>query len=186
MITKDMTIGEIVEKHPNAADLMANFGLHCMGCHTNPFETLESGVLSHGFSSDDLNMLLTELNTLEENKGRETITLTQPAPLTVSEAAAKEIKNLLEVQRKADHGLKVCVIPGGCAGFRYEISFVKEPTSNDLVVEDKGLKLFVDPTSAEFLAGAQIEYTAGLMGAGFKVTNPNEKKACGCGNSIGF
>ena len=63
MITKDMIIAEVVERYPAAAGLMENFGLHCFGCHANPFETIESGVLSHGFSEQEMDTLLTDLNT---------------------------------------------------------------------------------------------------------------------------
>jgi len=183
MITKDMMIGEVVEKYPMAATLMEEFGLHCFGCHSNPSESIEAGVLSHGFSATEVEMLVTELNKLavepQVNKNSE-------GTVMVTETAAGEIKNLLESQKKADHGLKVKVVAGGCAGFKYEINFVKEPAQGDTTIESNGLKLFVDPQSMNYLKGCQIDYTSGLMNAGFKVINPNEKHACGCGSSIGF
>ena len=188
MITKDMMIGEVVEKYPNAADLMANFGLHCFGCHANPYETIEAGVLSHGFSEEALNELLKELNTLEQQENSKgTITMqTQQTQVQVTENAAEEIKNMLEAQKKTGYGLKVKVIRGGCAGYMYELNFVKAASPGDTTIESRGLKLFVDPQSAPLLEGCEIDYVAGLMNAGFKVNNPNEKKACGCGSSIGF
>jgi len=188
MITKEMIIGEVVEKYPGASGLMANFGLHCFGCHANPYETIEDGVISHGFSETELNTLLIELNTLAEQSKKNTINQehSQEKIVSLTENAAAEVKNMLKMQGREGFGLTINVKSGGCAGFMYEINFAKEPSARDIVVEDQGLKLFVDPEAVEFVRGAQVEYVAGLMNAGFKVVNPNEKKACGCGSSIGF
>ena len=181
MITKEMTIGEVVEQYPQAADVFTNFGLHCVGCHSNPFETIEGGTLGHGMPEEEMNNLLVELNKIISSAKTSSITA-----MSVTENAALEIKNLLDSQRKSDHGLKIKVVPGGCAGYKYEINFVKAGAENDMVIEDKGLKLFIDPASSKMLQGCTIDYVAGLMGAGFKVLNPNEQKACGCGSSVGF
>lgn len=180
-----MTIGEVVEKYPNAADLMSEFGLHCTGCHSNPYETIEAGVKGHGFSDQDLQLLLTELNKLENKQGQ-TVTVQTQASVSLTSNAAEEVKNMLDAQKKTGYGLKVKVIKGGCAGYMYEINFVKEANPGDITVESQGLKMFVDPGSVPHLQGVEIDYVAGLMNAGFKINNPNEKKACGCGSSVGF
>ena len=76
-------------------------------------------------------------------------------------------------------------MPGGCSGMSYGLDFEKEPESDDIVVETHGVKLFVDAESDSMLRGAVIDYVDALQGAGFKISNPNAKKTCGCGQSFG-
>ena len=64
-ITKDMTMGEIIEKFPFASEVMLSYGLHCVGCHVNPYESLENGALGHGMSDEEVNSMLQELNDLD-------------------------------------------------------------------------------------------------------------------------
>ncbi|HEV8360805.1 MAG TPA: iron-sulfur cluster assembly accessory protein [Candidatus Thermoplasmatota archaeon] len=104
--------------------------------------------------------------------------------LQVTETAAKMLKQAADQQGKADHGLKVDVFPGGCAGFMYELSFQKEPVNGDMVVEVNGVKLFIDPANEPILEGIVIDYIDSLMGGGFNIKNPNATSSCGCGKSF--
>ena len=77
------------------------------------------------------------------------------------------------------------VVAGGCSGYQYLLDFESAPTENDAVVEQHGLKLFIDSASHSMLKGVRIDYVDGLQGAGFKIENPNAKHECGCGKSFG-
>ncbi len=80
-------------------------------------------------------------------------------------------------------GLRVGVRGGGCSGFQYELAF-DERRDTDIVFEDHGLQLLVDPQSLAYVDGSQIDYVDSLQGAGFQVSNPNVTAACGCGSSF--
>ena len=80
-------------------------------------------------------------------------------------------------------GLRVGVKGGGCSGFQYQLAF-DERRDDDIVFEDHGLQLLVDPQSLSYVDGSQIDYVDSLTGAGFKVVNPNVVAACGCGSSF--
>ena len=105
--------------------------------------------------------------------------------VTLTEKAAGKIKKLLEKENKKDYGLRVGVVMGGCSGYMYDISFEKEPKSSDTVMEDKGVRIFMNPESITFMKGSTVDYKDGLQNAGFKIENPNVKRSCGCGHSVG-
>ena len=94
---------------------------------------------------------------------------------------------LVTAQRLAGVGeprLRVRVIGGGCSGMTYVLDIVDEPDENDKVIEDQGMKLFVDRKSYVFLAGTTLDYSGGMNGKGFVFNNPNAKTTCGCGTSF--
>lgn len=104
--------------------------------------------------------------------------------VTVTDVAADKIKTMIEDQDNPDLGLRVMISGGGCSGFQYKLAFDKSATDNDQIIEQNGIKVFVDNKSAIYLMGAELDYVEGLMGAGFKVSNPNAKGTCGCGESF--
>ena len=104
--------------------------------------------------------------------------------VTVTESAADKIKTMIEDQGDTDLGLRMMVAGGGCSGFQYKLAFDKETGENDQVLEQNGVKVLIDTKSAIYLMGAELDYVEGLMGAGFKVNNPNAKSTCGCGESF--
>jgi iron-sulfur cluster assembly accessory protein len=81
-------------------------------------------------------------------------------------------------------GLRVAVRGGGCSGLEYALDFEVEARENDHIIEYDGLRVFVDPVSARYLQGTQIDYVMGATGAGFKFDNPNASGSCGCGSSF--
>lgn len=99
-------------------------------------------------------------------------------------AAANKIRSLLTERNMPSHGLRVFVAGGGCSGMQYGMSIEKEPGEFDSVFERDGVKVFIDPTSMMYLAGAQIDYVDNLMGGGFRIDNPNAVSTCGCGHSF--
>jgi iron-sulfur cluster assembly accessory protein len=104
--------------------------------------------------------------------------------INVTETAAQKIKSLLNEQGKSDYGLRMKVVGGGCSGLSYKLDFDKDPTNQDTVIEEHGVKVFVDMKSALYLAGTELDYKDQLMDAGFKINNPNAKSTCGCGESF--
>lgn len=108
-------------------------------------------------------------------------------PVHVTEAAAGKIVQLLAEEKKTEAGLRVFVQGGGCSGFQYGL-MIEEGAGDpdaDRVFESSGVKLFVDPISIRYLAGAEVDFVDNLMGGGFTIRNPNARTTCGCGQSFG-
>lgn len=105
--------------------------------------------------------------------------------ITFSEVGAQKVRDYLDAQGAdvAVAGLRVGVKGGGCSGFQYVLAF-DEQRGNDVVFEDHGLRILVDPQSISYVDGSQIDYVDSLTGAGFQVSNPNVTAACGCGSSF--
>lgn len=112
---------------------------------------------------------------------------TKPAPLTISlsKEAVDHVRDFSKEAGISSPNLRVGVKGGGCSGLTYVLDLVAEPQENDKVIEDHGMKLFIDKNSYVFLAGTTLEYSGGLNGKGFVFNNPNAKTTCGCGTSFG-
>ena len=114
-------------------------------------------------------------------------TTTAPAvTLGVTEGAAAEIKKFMSSEEGLPEtsGLRVRVVPGGCSGFQYSLNIEEESRQGDFILDEKGVRLFVDMFSAQYLNGVQIDYVTGVMGSGFTFNNPNATGSCGCGSSF--
>jgi len=105
------------------------------------------------------------------------------ADIALSATAAERIKSVVTGE-PASAGLRVAVDGGGCSGFQYEIGVAGAPNPDDLVIERDGARLFVDPVSLPFLLGSEVDWVDELIGASFKVKNPNATSSCGCGVSF--
>jgi iron-sulfur cluster assembly accessory protein len=103
--------------------------------------------------------------------------------VALSATAAARIKAIVE-KEPGLAGLRIAVEGGGCSGFQYEIALAPQPAADDLVIERDGARLFVDAVSLPFLAGSEVDWVEELIGASFKVRNPNAKSSCGCGVSF--
>ncbi len=103
--------------------------------------------------------------------------------LTVTDAATTKVKELIAAEGYDGYGLRVQVIGGGCSGMQYRLGF-DEARDDDKIVEKDGLRVFVDLKSAMYLVGSTVDYVESLMGAGFKIENPNVSSSCGCGESF--
>ena len=108
----------------------------------------------------------------------------QPAVLSLSDAAAVKLRELTKDEPSPEIGLRVYVYSGGCSGYRYGMMLEDAPTSEDQVLQANGVRVYVDGNSMPLLMGSQIDYVDTLMGAGFTVNNPNAVAACGCGSSF--
>jgi iron-sulfur cluster assembly accessory protein len=84
------------------------------------------------------------------------------------------------------YGIRVGVVGGGCSGFQYSMDFENAERDGDTIVEQDGIKLYVDPMSSMYLQGVTVDYVVGLQGAGFKFNNPNARNTCGCGQSFTY
>jgi iron-sulfur cluster assembly accessory protein len=104
--------------------------------------------------------------------------------ITLTDNASLKVKELLAQEGQDGLMLRVAVRPGGCSGFSYEMFFDTEKDSEDLVDETAGVPVVVDPSSAQLLTGATLDFKDGLQGAGFAIDNPNAQKTCGCGQSF--
>ncbi|MEZ5407638.1 MAG: iron-sulfur cluster insertion protein ErpA [Acidimicrobiales bacterium] len=104
--------------------------------------------------------------------------------ITVTDSAASKVKELLDQENDEALALRVAVRPGGCSGFSYEMFFDSEFASDDQTTEYGGVRVVVDPTSAQLLQGATLDYKDGLQQAGFSIDNPNAQRTCGCGQSF--
>ena len=104
--------------------------------------------------------------------------------ITVTDSAAVKVRDLIEAEGEPDLALRVAVRPGGCSGFSYEMFFDSEIAADDVTVDYSGVRVVVDPSSAQLLEGATLDYKDGLNQAGFSINNPNAQRTCGCGQSF--
>jgi iron-sulfur cluster assembly protein/iron-sulfur cluster insertion protein len=104
--------------------------------------------------------------------------------ITLTDTAAVKVKELLDAEGAPELALRVAVRPGGCSGFSYEMFFDGDIASDDWQGSYGPVKVVVDPSSAQLLTGATLDYKNGLQEQGFHITNPNATRTCGCGNSF--
>ena len=104
--------------------------------------------------------------------------------LTITDTAALKVQNLLKEKDAEQGALRVFVAGGGCSGYQYGMALAQEREEDDLVIEQSGVRLFVDPESAPLLKGAEIDYVEDVMKSGFTIFNPNAVKSCACGSSF--
>ncbi|ORM66740.1 iron-sulfur cluster insertion protein ErpA [Pantoea rwandensis] len=105
-------------------------------------------------------------------------------PLQFTDAAAKKVQNLIADEENPELKLRVYITGGGCSGFQYGFTFDDQMNDGDMTIEKQGVALVVDPMSLQYLVGGSVDYTEGLEGSRFIVTNPNAKTTCGCGSSF--
>lgn len=102
----------------------------------------------------------------------------------ITEAAAKHLLSKLGKQGRPHGALRIAVIGGGCSGLQYEMDLVDGPKERDILVESRGVRIVIDPKSALFVSGCELDYSDDLQKGGFKVTNPNATSTCSCGESF--
>jgi iron-sulfur cluster assembly protein len=106
--------------------------------------------------------------------------------ITITEKAAREVRQIRSENNIPENfGLRIGVKGGGCSGLSYTLGFDAEAKDGDTVIDDNGIKLFVDGKSLFYLMGTELDFSNGLNGKGFVFNNPNAKKTCGCGESFG-
>ncbi len=114
-------------------------------------------------------------------------TTQQPAvTLNLSDKALAKVREFISAEHvdRATGGLRVGVMPGGCSGFKYEMSIDEAPVEDDTILDVSGVRVFVDPFSAQYLNGVSIDYVQTMQSSGFAFDNPNATGGCGCGTSF--
>jgi iron-sulfur cluster assembly protein len=112
--------------------------------------------------------------------------MTRPRPkvMTLTEAAAQRVKAIIGKSGDPVVALRLGVKNGGCAGMEYTMEWAEQQRPLDEVVEDKGVKIFIDPKAILFLLGTEMDYRESTLKSGFVFNNPNQTSACGCGESV--
>ena len=108
----------------------------------------------------------------------------RPKVMTLTETAAERVRDIMTRSERPVAGLRIGVKNGGCAGMEYTMEWAERQEALDEVVEDKGIKLFIDPKAVLFLLGTQMDYKVEQLKSGFVFNNPNQTSACGCGESV--
>ncbi len=178
-----MTIEEIFSHFPHKsqklAQEMTNRGLHCVGCGAATWETLEAGMISHGFSSEDVEEMIGRLNEiLSEKADLFTISMTK--------RAAEKFRQILKEEGKESWGLRFGDKAAGCSGFEYVLDYSEKAEPDDQIFPSHGVDIHVNKVDVSRLLGSEIDFVDGLNGSGFKISNPNVKGSCSCGKSQSY
>jgi iron-sulfur cluster assembly accessory protein len=180
MITKEMTIGDILAKWPDKsqklAQEMTNVGLHCVGCGAATWETLEAGMLGHGMQESEIESLIISLNEVLKQK-------TDLTTISLTKRASEKFIALCKEEGLSTYALRFGDQPGGCSGFEYVLDFSEAAGPEDAVFLSHGVEIHVEKDAVSRLIGSEIDYYDGLNGAGFKISNPNVRGSCSCGTS---
>jgi iron-sulfur cluster assembly protein len=108
----------------------------------------------------------------------------KPQVMSLTDAAADRVREIVANADRPVEGIRVGVSKGGCAGMSYKVEYADAPKPGDEVVEDKGVRVLIDPTAVLFLLGTQMDYKVDKLTAQFVFNNPNQTSACGCGESV--
>ena len=109
-----------------------------------------------------------------------------PKLLTLTDAAAERARAMIAARGEAARGLRIALKTGGCSGMAYDVEFADEVRPTDEMIEDRGVKVFIDPAAILFLAGSRIGWEESILQSRFTFENPNEVARCGCGESVSF
>src|ERR1700742_3117205 len=108
----------------------------------------------------------------------------RPKPVRLTEAAAARLRQIMDDSQGQYLGVRVGVTNGGCAGMSYTMNYAEQTSALDEVVEDQGIKIFIEPKAILFLIGTEMDFETGKLGSRFTFRNPNETASCGCGESV--
>ena len=158
LVTKDMTIGEVVNKYPETTSVMLSYGLHCVGCAVNPFETIENGCLGHGIDEKTIEKLVNDINKTIENKDKRIENV-----VSITQNAAKKFKEFMKEEKLEGYSIRLSIVDTGST-LQYNLDFADKPSENE-----------------EIFKGTEIDYVENERGSGFKIDNPNSHGGCGQG-----
>lgn len=175
-ITKDMTIGTIIEKYPQTTEVLLSYGLQCVGCSVNPYETLEQGALGHGMEEDMMQSLLDEVNLVVTKKASYEM---NPDGITISPNAMDTLESMMEADDKVGFGLKIEATKTA-AGLDYYLDLMAEPAEGEETKEWNGMRYFISPETVKLMNPSVIDYVATPGGEGFKIIALTEEERCPC------
>lgn len=171
-VTKSMTVSDIITQYPQATEIMAEYGLHCFSCSVNELESVEEGCLGHGFSQEDIENLVTDINLMIDEMPP------RPQTLTVTESAAIQIGTIAKAEGKEKEGLSVLADEHG--GFFME--FRLEPERGDKTFHNEKVphvKIFASPLTLQRIGGATIDFREDR----FKLDIEEVTSGCACGGN---
>lgn len=172
-ITVYMKIQDVVEKYPQAVEVLMDAGVHCVGCHVAQWETLGEGLKNHGKSDEEIDELIKKMN----DKVKDVVLpqyVGEEERLLVTKEAIEEMKK----QLSEGQYLRIDVNLGGCCGFNYAMSIDAEKKDDDEMIDIDGVKFLVVKESLGFIAGAKIEYIASEKA--FRISAPSGSGCGGC------
>ncbi len=182
-VDRQMTIKDILEMFPYKAQRLAHeitsAGLHCIGCHASVYETLEGGMFGHGKTEAQINELVDRLNALLDEK-------LDLSTISMTACAAEKFSEILAEEGKTGWGMRFAEELAGCSGFEYVLDFSEKAEEDDQIFLSHGIEIHVKKNQVLHLLGSEIDYVKGMRGAGFKISNPNSRSSCGCGNSHNY
>lgn len=182
-ITRHMTIEEILGMFPYKAQKLSqeitNAGLHCVGCQSASWETLEAGMLGHGKTEAEIDELVRRLNALLEAEADLT-------SITLTPSAAAKFLSFASDAGKQGWGIRFEEELAGCNGFEYSLDFSEKADEEDQIFVSQGIEIHIKKALIPRLIGSEIDYKDGLRGSGFVISNPNVRSSCGCGSSHGY
>jgi iron-sulfur cluster assembly protein len=183
-VTRDMTIEEIFSNFPSKSQKLAQeitkSGLHCVGCQAATWETLEAGMLGHGFTEEEIDGLVDRLNAILAHK-------TDLSTISLTPEAAQKFLEILKEEGKEGWGLRFGDRAAGCSGFEYVLDYSRKALPDDKVFLSHGVEIHVNEQMVDRLNGSELHYDDdGIYGSGFRVINPNAKGSCGCGKSQSY
>tara|TARA_Y100000813_G_C24097240_1_gene321157 strand:- start:63 stop:407 length:345 start_codon:yes stop_codon:yes gene_type:complete len=112
------------------------------------------------------------------------MTMERPQMMSITDHAAERVKALLASRGKPSAGVRVGIRTKGCSGMSYTLEFADDKNEFDEVIEDKGVRIFIDPKATMFIIGTEMDFVEDKLESGFVFNNPNEKGRCGCGESF--
>ena len=184
LINGDMLIGDVLNRLPESAQIMQDFGLHCTSCSVNVFEPLKMGAMSHGIEEEVVDEMISRINELAATRKR--------APddgIYVTENAATKIKEFAKAEEKEGFGLRITAKDNGGKEPAYAMDFAEKGDAGDMTFEFHGVEIYLDAESLANLGGAEVDFLESAYGSGFKISNPNfstaKKSGCGCGSGGG-
>lgn len=161
-ITKDMMIGDVIDKYPGLAEVFLEEGIHCVGCGVAGFETIEQGLMGHGKTKQEISKFIVSLNkSLPKLKGN-------GKTLFITDIAAKKLKEVLKEEKGAS--LRITILEDTEMGTKYEFAAEDKISKTDVCFELEKIKFAIDKKSFAKLKGSRIDYVNNMFGEGFKIS----------------
>ena len=162
-------ISEILEKFPQAQEVLVAHGLNCAGCHIGAYETLEQGAMGHGFRGEQISRVIEDINELAKELKIPISGVPQKNPVLTKKAAEK-IKEFQTLQKKEGQGFKIDAVEN-FGDFSYFLDFLEKPKKEDKVLKSRNIKLFISQESLQHLKNCKIDFVKTEEGEGFKVVS---------------
>lgn len=178
-LSGDILISTAVSRYPEIVPVLMQYGIHCIGCHVSAYESLYDGLAGHGFSDDNIQRVISELNKViaEQNEKRKTIKVNVKDGIKLTKSAVEKIKEAFSKKEGSAKFLRIRVLQGGYSGFSYWLGLEETAQDYDVKIKSEGISLLIDPESYSQLDGTVIDYVQNESEQGFKFNNPKESSS---------